>query len=163
MAVLWRMGVLAGGLLVVAGVPGAAPRAARLPAIVFVSRVPLADPLAIPGLGPSHRAAAAGGRLLVREADGRVRDVLPEGALFDVSDPSVLVRRPLDRVRGLAPSRQRLAHLPGAGRGRSADADHPRSRRARALRRPRSVLDGRDALCFASTRGGGGLSTAPCR
>jgi hypothetical protein len=61
-----------------------------LPAIVFVSRLPVPGaPAAIPGLGPHHRAAITGGRLLVREADGRVRELLPPGAFLDVSDPSV--------------------------------------------------------------------------
>jgi hypothetical protein len=61
-----------------------------LPTLVFVSRQPIAgEPGAIPGIGPHHRAAAPGGRLLVRERDGRVRPLLPQGTLFDVSDPAV--------------------------------------------------------------------------
>ncbi|MEK7331447.1 MAG: hypothetical protein AAB113_11670, partial [Candidatus Eisenbacteria bacterium] len=69
------------------GAPGST---ARLPAIVFVSRMPVPGaPLAIPGLGPHHRAVVTGGRLRVREPDGRLRELLPPGAFFDVSDPSV--------------------------------------------------------------------------
>jgi hypothetical protein len=67
---------------------GAAPP--RVPALVFVSRQPLpGDPHAVPGLGPHARTAAAGGRLMVRERDGRVRPLLSDAAMFDVSDPSV--------------------------------------------------------------------------
>lgn len=76
-------------LALAAGTLAMAP-ARRLPAIVFVSRNPIAgDPGAIPGLGPHHRAAITGGRLLVREPDGRVRELLPAGRFEDVSDPSV--------------------------------------------------------------------------
>ncbi len=46
-------------------------------------------PGATPGLGPHHRTLGTGGRLLVRESDGRLRPLLPEGALFDASDPCV--------------------------------------------------------------------------
>jgi hypothetical protein len=70
--------------------PPPAPGAGRLPPIVFVARAPLAgEPGAIPGLGPHHRAVVTGGRLMLREPDGRIRELLPPGALFDVSDPSV--------------------------------------------------------------------------
>ncbi|HYM80918.1 MAG TPA: hypothetical protein VEY91_05850 [Candidatus Limnocylindria bacterium] len=81
--------------LVLALVGGARPMSrtgapAPVPPIVFVSRQPLrGEPGAIPGLGPHHRAAAPGGRLLVRERDGRVRSLLPAGVLFDVADPAV--------------------------------------------------------------------------
>ncbi|MBI1795504.1 MAG: hypothetical protein HYR74_00465 [Candidatus Eisenbacteria bacterium] len=76
--------------LAAAGPHALPPSAPRLPAIVFVSRNPIAGERgAIPGFGPHHRAAITGGRLLVREPDGRVRDLLPPGALFDVSHPSV--------------------------------------------------------------------------
>src|SRR6185295_3369156 len=62
-----------------------------LPPIVFVSRQPApAGPgLPIPGLGPQQRALITGGRLLVRERDGRLRELLPTGTFVDVSDPSV--------------------------------------------------------------------------
>jgi hypothetical protein len=61
-----------------------------LPAIVFVSRNPVpGDPQAIPGLGPHHRSVVTGGHMLVRERDGRVRELLPPGFFHDVSDPSV--------------------------------------------------------------------------
>jgi len=68
---------------------GAAPRRA-LPPLVFVSRAPLPGaPTAVPGLGPHQRAAAAGGRLLMRASDGAVRALLGAGVAFDVSDPAV--------------------------------------------------------------------------
>ena len=78
----------AGLLALVLVAPGAGP--GGLPPIVFVSRNPVpGDPSAIPGLGPHHRALATGGRLQVRERDGRVRELLPADAFYDVSDPSV--------------------------------------------------------------------------
>jgi hypothetical protein len=64
-----------------------APRG--LPPIVFASRAPAAEPGAVPGLGPHQRALATGGRLLLRERDGRVRELIAAGALHDVSDPAV--------------------------------------------------------------------------
>jgi hypothetical protein len=80
-------------LLVLAAVTatlGASPAPRPLPAIVFVSRNPVPGaPGAIPGLGPHYRAVVTGGKLLVREPDGRVRELPPPGAFFDVSDPSV--------------------------------------------------------------------------
>src|SRR5438874_7244793 len=61
-----------------------------VPAIVFVSRNPVAgDRGIIPGLGPTGRTVITGGRLLVRESDGRIRELLPRAAMYDVSDPSV--------------------------------------------------------------------------
>src|SRR5262245_27209564 len=86
-----RAGVLVVALVVTtaaSGPPAGAPRG--LPAIVFVSRNPVPGaPSAIPGLGPHQRAVVTGGRLLVRERDGRVRELLPPGAFVDVSDPAV--------------------------------------------------------------------------
>ena len=61
-----------------------------VPAIVFVSRAPIpGEPSAVPGLGPHDRAVVTGGRLLVRERDGRVRELLPAGTMLDASDPAV--------------------------------------------------------------------------
>jgi hypothetical protein len=60
----------------------------RLPRIVFVSRLPLADGR-IAGLGPAGRTAAPGGELMVRERSGRVRALLPAGTFHDVADPNV--------------------------------------------------------------------------
>ena len=61
-----------------------------LPPIVFVSRNAIpGDPLAVPGLGPRGRVAAPGGRLMIREPHGGVRELLEPGRLFDVSDPAV--------------------------------------------------------------------------
>ncbi len=61
-----------------------------LPPIVFVSRHPIPGASGtIPGLGPHHRAAVTGGRLMVLETDGRIHDLLPRATLYDVSDPAV--------------------------------------------------------------------------
>lgn len=59
-----------------------------IPPIVFVSRLPLAGSGVVPGAGPAGRFVAAGGRLVVREADGRMRELAP-GRFYDVSDPAV--------------------------------------------------------------------------
>ena len=69
--------------------PRSAPLADAVPPFLFVSRRPLGEPGAIPGFGPRHRAAAPGGRLMVRESDGRLRELFYQPPLFDVSDPSV--------------------------------------------------------------------------
>jgi hypothetical protein len=81
-------GLVAGAILV-GGASPAPPSTPRLPSIVFVSRRPAPEPGAIPGLGPRHRAIATGGRLLLRAPDGTLHRLLPDGALFDVSDPAV--------------------------------------------------------------------------
>src|SRR5262245_946404 len=87
----WRRpGALALLLLAAGGVAAATSPTPRLPAIVFVSRNPIPGMSgAVPGLGPHQRAAITGGRLLVRETDGSLRELLPAGRFFDVSDPSV--------------------------------------------------------------------------
>ena len=71
--------------------PPAIPQAKNLPPIVFVARVAPAgdDRDQVPGMGPRGRTLAPGGRLLVRERDGRVREVLPAGRFHDVADPAV--------------------------------------------------------------------------
>ena len=63
----------------------------ELPPIVFVSRALLPDSLRgqVPGLGPHGTFAGAGGRLLERGSDGRVRELVPSGRLYDVADPAV--------------------------------------------------------------------------
>ena len=60
-----------------------------VPALVFVSRNRSTDVGQIAGLGPYGRTLAVGGRLLVREKDGRLRPLLADSLLFDVSDPAV--------------------------------------------------------------------------
>jgi hypothetical protein len=60
-----------------------------MPAIVFVSRAAARDPRIVPGLGPVGRTIVTGGRLMLREANGRLRQLLPRDALFDVADPAV--------------------------------------------------------------------------
>ena len=66
-------------LLVVApllALAAARPAPSKVPALVFVSRAAAeGTPGAIPGLGPRHRALATGGRLLVRDARGRIAHV----------------------------------------------------------------------------------------
>jgi hypothetical protein len=47
------------------------------------------DPWGIPGIGPRDRTAAVGGRLLVRESNGRLRPLVEPPVLFDVADPCV--------------------------------------------------------------------------
>lgn len=65
-------------------------RPGNLPPIVFVARQPLDGAAgALAGLGPHHRAAAPGGRLLVRERKGALRELVPAGVFHDVSDPDV--------------------------------------------------------------------------
>ncbi len=68
--------------------PLLAARPRPVPALVFVSRLPLAGSALVPGIGPAGRFAAAGGRLIVRESDGRMRELAP-GRFFDVSGPAV--------------------------------------------------------------------------
>ena len=63
-------------------------RESALPAIVFVSRS-ASDTREIPGLGPHGRALAPGGRLMIRDSSGAVRELIPPGRLFDVSDPAI--------------------------------------------------------------------------
>jgi hypothetical protein len=69
-------------------------RAPSVPAILFAARSP--DPGGrLPGVGPEGRTLRTGGRLLVRQEDGRVRPFIsaghpgPHEALFDVQDPAV--------------------------------------------------------------------------
>jgi hypothetical protein len=129
-----------------------------LPPVVFVSRRPPPAALAgaIPGFGPGQRTLATGGRLLLREPGGAVRELLPPGALFDVSDPSVSPdgrrvsfagtpapdsawRIWVTALDGSAARPLRITRDPGRpGRARADDFD------------PCWVDD--STLCFASTR-----------
>lgn len=77
------------GACTLAASAGFAARGPELPPIVFVSRAPAARAGVVPGLGPAGRSLAPGGRLMLREPGGRLRALLPEGALWDVSDPAV--------------------------------------------------------------------------
>ena len=84
--------VFAALALVLAGGDGLAseshlPDATGLPSLVFVVRQSSAG--IIPGFGLFGRTNAEGGRLLIRDKGGRVRALLPEAHLFDVSDPAV--------------------------------------------------------------------------
>jgi len=84
-------------VLALACVPASPAGAARrtsgpeLPPIVFVARAPLPDSLRgqVPGLGPHGTFAGAGGRLLERGSDGRVRELVPAARLYDVADPAL--------------------------------------------------------------------------
>jgi hypothetical protein len=60
-----------------------------LPPIVFVARKPLPPSAGggVPGLGPRQRAAAGGGKLLVRSPSGKITTLVPPSKFFDVSDP----------------------------------------------------------------------------
>lgn len=60
-----------------------------LPPIVFAQRMRLPGVAVALGVGPAGRAIVAGGRLVVRERDGRFVPLLPEGRFFDVQHPSV--------------------------------------------------------------------------
>jgi hypothetical protein len=79
------------GLITLAAAAHARPATGLLPPIVFVSRAaPTGDAAGqVPGLGPHGTFAGAGGRLLEREPDGTVRELVPAGRLFDVADPAV--------------------------------------------------------------------------
>lgn len=104
-------------LALAAGIAGLAPYAPsgkaakpdrlKLPPIVFVSRQPvILEPFSVPGLGPHHRAVVTGGRLMLREPDGTVRELLP-GWFRDVAHPSVAPdgRRVLFSVAWTPPQR----------------------------------------------------------
>lgn len=84
-------GLLSAALACAAAALAAAPPEPALPPIVFVSRLPPvgADSGQVPGLGPRGTFAGRGGRLLERASDGTVRELLPDGWLFDVADPCV--------------------------------------------------------------------------
>src|SRR5262245_29654158 len=71
--------------------PKAPPQAKHVPALVFVSRQPATgvDAGQVPGTGPRGRTLEPGGRLLVRDANGKVRELVPATRFHDVSDPAV--------------------------------------------------------------------------
>ncbi len=166
------------GLALWAAASAPAPRApgsgAPFPAIVFVARQPV-EAGQIPGLGPHGRAASAGGRLMIRERDGRVRTLLPPDAFFDVSDPAISfdARRVAFAAKRTRETGWRiwLADLDGshvrplereeAGEEDPAQRSNSRiaSRRSSAPVRDFQDLDPAwvtpDLLCFASTREGG--------
>lgn len=60
-----------------------------LPRLVFVARNGVPGSLIVPGVGPAGRAVVTGGRLVVREVDGRMHALMPAAAFYDVSDPAV--------------------------------------------------------------------------
>lgn len=66
----------------------APPRERPLPPIVYVSRDPVQGGQ-VPGLGPHGAAVRSRGRLMRREPDGHLRELLPSGVLLDVQDPDV--------------------------------------------------------------------------
>ena len=133
-----------------------------IPRLVFVSRAPAPGGFGVPGLGPAQRAIVTGGRLRVRERDGRIRDLLPEPALFDVSDPAVSfdARRIAFSGTPHPDSAWRIYLVDADGRGLRAVTRTDRvlpGAGADAARRARyDDLDpcwiGAERLCFASTR-----------
>lgn len=86
---------MAGGLALAAAclLPALGSLGARerlvLPPIVFAQRLRLPGTALALGVGPAGRATPAGGRLVVRERDGRFVPLLPEGRFFDVQRPAV--------------------------------------------------------------------------
>jgi len=144
---------------------GAGPRSRGpldIPSIVFVSRRPIAG--GVPGFGPRDRAAAPGGRLLVRHDDGRVIGLVPASRFFDVSDPAVsydgrtvafaAVTRPDSgwRIWTVDSDGHHLRAVTRTGRGldeATVGSASPLFRRYDDLD-PVWLPDGR--ICFASTR-----------
>ncbi len=147
-------------LILLLGAPHAGGRGA-FPEIAFVSRNPLGAGQ-VPGLGTRQRSRAAGGRLLVREPNGSLRE-LAKDTFFDCADPAV------------SPDGHRLAFaatvhpdsgfriwliaLDGGGLGAVTRSDRPAFLdslgRTRGLTRyddldPCWVSD--SVLCFSSTR-----------
>lgn len=76
-------------LLLLTGLYGFVTWDRRLPRIVFAARATDHAPEIIPGFGPRGRTDAPGGRLMVRERDGRLRELVPAATFHDVSDPAV--------------------------------------------------------------------------
>ncbi|MBI5474735.1 MAG: hypothetical protein HY961_20540 [Ignavibacteriae bacterium] len=67
-----------------------ADAALSFPAIVFVSRNPLPEANGdLPGLGPKFRTAVVGGKLMLRERNGKLRVLVDSAKLIDVADPCV--------------------------------------------------------------------------
>lgn len=60
-----------------------------IPPILFVQRQSVAGSAIVPGVGPAGRTIVTGGRLFVRESDGRMHPLLSEGRFFDFADPAV--------------------------------------------------------------------------
>lgn len=88
-----RQGLVAALLAAACIVPALASLGANdagdLPPILFAQRMRVPG-VAIPlGVGPAGRTMAAGGRLVVRERDGRFIPLHPDGAFYDVQQPDV--------------------------------------------------------------------------
>jgi len=158
--------VLVAGLAALAAAPASrpAPVATGLPPLVFVSRQPLPGGLGVPGIGPTGRTAAAGGRLMVLRSGGIAKPLLADGACYDVSDPAVSWDGRRIAFAGLAApeSSWRIYTVNADGRGlapltRDDGARDLSSLGAAAARFARFddfdpcwLPDGR--VCFASTR-----------
>ena len=129
-----------------------------VPAIAFVSRAPVpGEPRIVPGLGPVGRTVATGGRLLVREANGRIRELLQDGALFDVADPAISFDARRVAFAGIArpDSAWRIYEVGIDGRGLRAltrSAPTGDGKRARRFDDFDPCWIGERRLCFASTR-----------
>ncbi len=79
------------GVLVLGKSPSGLDAGTTLPPIIFVSRNPLPEPGNgdVPGLGPVHRTAIVGGKLMIRDGNGRIRSLVDSSKLIDVADPCV--------------------------------------------------------------------------
>ncbi len=75
--------------LAVAASLGARRRGPELPPILFAMRARVPGAALALGVGPAGRTLVAGGRLVVRESDGRFVALLPERLFYDVAHPSV--------------------------------------------------------------------------
>ncbi|MBI1799890.1 MAG: PD40 domain-containing protein [Candidatus Eisenbacteria bacterium] len=130
--------------------PGGTGAALDIPRLVLVSRgIPTGDARGrIPGLGPCARTLITGGKLEVRERDGRVHRLIEGSAPLDVSDPCVSWdgRRIVFAGTPARDSSWRLYIVGSDGRGLS-ELTHPG--RADDFD-PVWLPDGR--VCFASTR-----------
>ncbi len=161
----FALAVLIAGTVGSALAPLRIGRVTAAPPIVFVSRSPIADaPGAVPGVGPLHRTAIVGGRLMVRSISGRITALLPRGRFFDVSDPAVSYdgRRIAFAATAARDSAWRIWIVGADGRGLT-----PVTRTDRALDVARFGADARhferyddfdpvwlpdDRIVFASTR-----------
>lgn len=88
LATLFRAALLAAAVFALLATFGSRKRE-MLPPILFVQRLGVAGSPIVPGVGPAGRTIVTGGKLIVRESDGRMHPLLSEGRFFDVADPSV--------------------------------------------------------------------------
>ena len=126
-----------------------------IPPLVFVSRAPAPGGTGVPGLGPGQRALATGGRILIRDRGGRIRELLPGAPFFDVSDPAVSHDGRRIAFAAVAhPDSGWRIHVVGVdGRDlRDITRTPPRAIGAARVDDLDPCWIGPDLLCFASTR-----------